>query len=149
MSGLGNGKIVRVRKLLKSLGRAHREIAALYLFGSQAEGKAGPISDVDVAVLLDDARLTSRKQFDFHLNLIAEAMRACRRPDVDVVLLNKATPLLAYEVVRSGKLLFERDHERRVEYEVRAMQHYLDSKPLFATADRYLKRRLREGTYGG
>lgn len=127
---------------LRSLGRAHRSIATLYLFGSQATGKKGPLSDVDMAVLLDEKQVSPKRFFRFRLDLIAAATRACRRPDVDVVVLNEATPVLKYEVVRSGRLLYERDHSLRVEFEARAIQHYLDLEPFYQVGRSYLKRQL-------
>jgi hypothetical protein len=139
----------QLMRSLKSLGRIYPEIDAVYLFGSQAEGKPGPLSDVDIGVLFDANRVRPKDLFRARLNLITQAMEACRRSDVDVVLLNEASPLLAYEVVSGGKLAYERNHQRRVAYEVDALLRYLDFQPFLRTARRYLKRRLREGTYGG
>ena len=136
-------------KSLKSLGRIYPEIDAVYLFGSRAAGKSGPLSDVDIGVLLDTNRVRSKDLFRVRLNLITQAMEACRRSDVDLVLLNEAGPLLAYEVVSGGQLVYERSHQRRVVYEAGALQRYLDFQPFFYTARQYLKRHLREGTYGG
>ncbi len=127
---------------LRSLARARRPISALYLFGSQATGKRGPLSDVDVAVLLDEKKVPPKKFFRFRLGLITAATGACRRPDVDVVILNEATPVLQYEVVRAGRLLYERDHSLRVEFEARAVQHYLDLEPFYRVSRSYLKRQL-------
>jgi hypothetical protein len=59
---------------------------------------------------------------------------------VDVVILNDAPPLLAYEgVIRSGRLLFEKDKLARIQFEVRAFQEYLDTAPLRKVQNRYLK----------
>lgn len=127
---------------LKSLGHAHRPISALYLFGSQATETRGPLSDVDVAVLLDEKRVPPRKFFRFRLDLIAAATGACHRPDVDVVILNEATPVLKYEVVRNGRLIYERNRDSRIEFETGAVQHYLDLEPFYRVGRSYLKRQL-------
>ncbi|MBI3333007.1 MAG: nucleotidyltransferase domain-containing protein [Candidatus Omnitrophica bacterium] len=127
---------------LRALGQAHRGISALYLFGSQATGKAGPLSDLDVAVLLNEKQIRPGRFFSCRLDLMAEVMRACRQSDVDLVLLNETTPLLAYEVVRGGRLIYERDHDARVEFEARAVQHYLDLEPFYRVSRSYLKRQL-------
>ena len=94
-------------------------------------------------------RMRPKDLFRVRLNLVAQAMRACGRSDVDLVLLNEASPLLAYEVVRGGKVAYERSHQRRLSYEANALCRYLDFQPFFYTARKYLKRRLREGAYGG
>lgn len=134
---------------LRKLAEEHREIIAVYIFGSSASGKTGPLSDLDIAVLLDEALVPLKERFRVHRDLIAEAMHACRRSDVDLVLLNGAPPLLAYEVVSSGALLYEREKSRRTSYEAHAVQRYLDLIPFFATAREYLKRQLlRPGNHG-
>lgn len=127
---------------LRSLGRAHRPISALYLFGSQATGKNGPLSDIDVAVLLDERKVSPKRFFRFRLDLIAATTRVCQQPDVDVVILNEATPVLKYEVVRAGRLVYERDRSLRIEFEARAIQHYLDLEPFYRVSRSYLKRQL-------
>ena len=138
-----------LKKALETLGRAHREILAVYLFGSEATGEASPLSDLDVAVFLDEKRVRPAKFFACQSQLTVELMQSCRRSDVDLVLLNEATPLLAYEVISSGSLAYERDHGRRVMFEAGALRRYFDLKPFFETARSYLRRRLKDGTYGG
>ncbi len=69
-------------------------------------------------------------------------MRACRRSEVDLVLLNQAAPSLAYEAVREGQLLYERDHNARVAFEARTIQRYLDLEPFYRVSRSYLKRQL-------
>lgn len=132
----------RLTTSLRSLGQAHRPIRALYLFGSQATGKTGPLSDIDVAVLLDEKAVRPERFFRFRLELIAAAARGCRRPDVEVVILNEATPVLKYEVVRAGRLVYERDRSLRIEFEARAVQHYLDLEPFYRIGRFYLKRQM-------
>lgn len=137
-----------LQEILHAFGNAHPEITAIYLFGSVAEGHAGPLSDLDVGVLFAEPAARS-SSMDQRLALIADVSHACRRVDVDVVILNEATPLLAYEVVGRGTLLFERDHHQRVAFEARAIDQYLDFAPFLAISAGYLKRQLRDGTYGG
>lgn len=139
---------VGLHQALTAYGKSHQGIEAIYLFGSVAEGQAGPLSDLDVGVLLAEPAARSYSM-DRRLTLIADVGHACRRPDVDVVILNEATPLLAYEVVGQGLLLFERDRDQRVAFEARAAGQYLDFAPFLATSAGYLKRQLRGGTYGG
>lgn len=144
-----NPEIEKLAGHLRGLGREHPEVLAVYLFGSSASRKAGPLSDLDVAVLLDESRLKPGRRFHFRLDLIGEAMGASHRPDVDLVLLNEASPLLAYEVIRGGRLLFERRRQARVEFESRAVGRYLDLKPFYRVSRRYLKKQmLRRGRNG-
>jgi len=71
------------------------------LFGSRAAGRTGEGSDLDLAVLaegpLDSVRVTN------------EVMRLLHFSEIDVVDLRRASPLLAMEVMRKGKVLFEKE----------------------------------------
>ncbi len=123
------------------------EVAAAYLFGSQAQGKAGGLSDVDVAVLLD-ASVDAKQRFSLQLELIAGATRALRSSRLDLVILDDAPVLLRHRALRDGEALLERDRARRVRFETRTILEYLDTKPLRADLARGVRRRLAEGTYG-
>jgi len=134
--------IEEYKQQLDQLFVAHGVVLA-YLFGSQAEGKAGPLSDVDIAVLLGP-QVPRDRWFDTQLDLIGELTSLFHRNDVDVVILNQATPVLAYEVVRSGQVLYEAEPGTRVDYEVAALRRYADTEPLRQLQDRRLLERVEE-----
>ena len=46
---------------LDAVFRNYSFIASAYLFGSQATGKTGPMSDVDIAILLKEPRPKGRE----------------------------------------------------------------------------------------
>ncbi len=97
-----------------------------YLFGSQVEGCAGPMSDYDVAVLTDSGIDGQRLRADL-AHALAQALGTSR---VDVVLLNRAPIELAYAVVAHGKVLFEQHAATRVEYEAQVLSLYGDYLPV-------------------
>jgi len=49
--------------------------------------------------------------------------------ETDVTILNSASPEMAYEVVTSGKCLFELDPDLRMEYEIKIKGMYFDFRP--------------------
>lgn len=132
------------RKLAAALDRD--PIAAVYLFGSQATGAAGPLSDVDVAVAL--SRASRDVTLDVRPDLLAAASEALGTDEVDVVLVDQATPLLRHRVLRDGVLLVERDPRARVRFETRALLDYLDTAPLRETLADGRRARLAEGRFG-
>ncbi len=71
---------------------ARQGVILAYLFGSQAEGRAGPLSDVDVAVLLGPDAPPRRGWSDPQINLMDELAHLFGVKRVDVVILNRATP---------------------------------------------------------
>ena len=122
---------------LKEMLVKHGVVLA-YLFGSQAEGRARPSSDVDIAVLLPYDTPRS-KFFDARLSLTNELMDLLHKNEVDVVVLNEATPLLAYQVLKNGKVLYEDSRTRpRVGFIVRVMKQYMDTEHFRQLSLKYL-----------
>jgi len=105
-------------------------------------------SDVDVAVLID-RRVPPGRILKYRLKLMADLGAAFRRSDVDAVILNEASPLLAHRVLSQGTLVFERSAPARVRFQTKTASLYLDLIPIFETHIRYLKRNVREGRIVG
>jgi predicted nucleotidyltransferase len=101
-------------------------VCLIYLFGSQVEGNLGPMSDYDLAILVDRAVDGRRVQ----ACLAHELARALQTDRVDVVLLNRAPIELAYAIIAQGKLLYEQDVATRVEYEATVLSRYGDFLPV-------------------
>ena len=120
-------------------------VVVAYLFGSQARGDAGPLSDVDVAILLE-GDLSPGEALSLRLRLMEAIGRALCVERVDVVVLNGAPHLLQHRVIRDGRVLFCRDELARVRYEFRVLRDYLDFRYF---EDKYFQavegRILREG----
>ncbi|MGI8414465.1 MAG: type VII toxin-antitoxin system MntA family adenylyltransferase antitoxin [Solirubrobacteraceae bacterium] len=121
-------------------------ISAL-LYGSQATGKAGPLSDVDVAVWLDP-ELPGSERYQLQLELMVNASEALRTDEVQVAILNEATPLLRHRAMRDGVRLLDRDPRTRIRLETRALLEYLDTAPLRTVLAEGLKHRIEEGHFG-
>jgi predicted nucleotidyltransferase len=118
-----------------------------YLFGSQVTGCTHAESDVDVAVLLA-ASLTADERFTARLTLIGALAHLFGTDQVDVVVLNEASPLLAYEVLHNGVLLYCPDDNVRVDFQVRALCAYEDTAPLRTLLAEAMVERLKTGTFG-
>ena len=114
-------KIRTIKKRVASLCEAEPAVTAAYVFGSCAQGKGKKTSDVDVALLLNEKKITGFSMLDFITML--EKQMGCK---ADVVVLNKADEVLKYEVRRQGKLVYERSEEYRKQFEVRSRKSYED-----------------------
>jgi predicted nucleotidyltransferase len=135
-----------LRPQLEHLFHQHPVLLA-YLFGSQATGRTHADSDIDVAVLLN-ASLTPDERFAERLTLIGALSRLLGTDNVDMVILNEASPLLAYEVLRSGVLLYCSDDNTRVEFQVCTLRTYEDTAPLRQILATAMAERLKAGTFG-
>ena len=134
------------RQPLQGLFQQH-PVRLAYLFGSQAARRTHPSSDVDVAVLLDES-LTSDERFAERLRLLGDLSRIFGTDNVDLVVLNEAPPLLAYETLRHGVLLYCADAQTRIEFQVRTRRAYEDTMPLRRVLSEAMVARLKAGTFG-
>jgi uncharacterized protein len=134
-----------ITRLTDALDRP--EVMAAFLIGSQARGTAGPLSDVDLAIIHDSA-LSRRESLELRLSLIAAAGDALGTSEVDVIPLNRAPALIRHEALRDALILIDRDPQARVEFQVSALRDYLDTEPMRALFARQMHIRMREGRYG-
>ncbi|MGQ9710722.1 MAG: type VII toxin-antitoxin system MntA family adenylyltransferase antitoxin [Anaerolineae bacterium] len=122
------------------------DVIAAYLFGSLAQGRAHPRSDIDVAVLLTP--MDPEAAFYRRLRLM-EQLRPYADREVDVIVLNLAPPLLQHQVLKYGRLLYERDKLARADFEVRAGKVYADLKPIQDLFAQVLSQEIKEVGLGG
>ncbi len=120
------------------------EVILAYLFGSQARGQAGLLSDIDVAVLLVDG-LDDSRAFEKRLMLMDHISYHMKTNAVDVLILNSAPLALAYRALRDGVLVYCRDEARRIEFTARTVSMYLDFKPVLERHERAILERARKG----
>lgn len=112
----------------------------IILFGSTATGKAGRISDVDIAASAKNRPLTLKEKND-----IAEAVSNklnVSEERIDLVDLTNASPLLQYQVATTGKLLQGNPFDF-LRFKVLAWKRYLDTAKF-----RRLKEKSLEKIYG-
>lgn len=133
---------------LQTVFDKREEIIAAFVFGSLARGTEGTLSDVDIAVLLDEAVQTEESGFSYAADLAADLIKALHRNDVDVVLLNTSPPLLKDQVLRSGRILFCRSAIRLSEFRLKAFNEFQDWLPFLSVQQQYISKRLETGEFG-
>jgi predicted nucleotidyltransferase len=100
-------------------------VSLVYVFGSRAQGDPGPMSDLDLAVLLTRTAPVAALRAE----LAHEFSAFSNGFPVDLIILNHASIELAFSVVSQGKVLFERSLAERVEYEADVLSRYGDYLP--------------------
>ena len=131
--------IDEIGQRLRPVFTAYPEIDAVFLFGSHAEGRAGPESDLDLAVVGPRASLEARR-----IDLLADITRA-GFDRVDLVLLDGADPALRFEAVRPNCLIYAKPDFDRGSYYSRVVREYFDFEPYLRIQREALKRRLGGG----
>lgn len=126
------------QRKLQSLG-----VLAVYLFGSHAEGRSHPLSDLDLGIVLD-----TKQPYGENLNPVYEALYDLFTdvfPDrpTDIVFLQRAGLEIAIDAIFYGEVLFEASAEKRVQFEEGIMLLYADFKPVLDQFDAAVLGRIR------
>lgn len=99
-----------------------------YLFGSVAQGRERADSDLDVAVQFGDP-IAPERYGELRVQILTDLVGLTHTDDVDLVVLDDASPLLAFKVIDTGRL-FLGERLQQVRFEVRTIQRYIDTAPL-------------------
>ena len=113
------------------------DVRLAYVFGSVARGRAGPRSDVDVAVLFDGESAPKV------LDQLTEDLEDAAGRRVDLIDLAAAPPLLAHQVVSTGTCIVCRSPRERAAFETRTVLRYLDTAHLRKIQHGYLAKRAQ------
>ena len=97
-------------------------IQIIYLFGSHASDTPKANSDVDIAVFTD-----GRQTPTMDLELGAFLQQRLDRP-VDVVIMQKVSPILQHEVLQKKVRVFEKAAASRAFLENQSLRAYLDAR---------------------
>jgi hypothetical protein len=138
---------VLLRKVQRALAPLS-EVQAALLFGSHATGRARADSDIDVAVLLDRAQALGEPSERMRrlLGALTGELAADR---IDLVELNDAPPALAFQILKYGRVAFERDRVFLHRLRVRVYSQHADFEPTERFFREQIKRRaLREAQRG-
>ncbi len=106
----------------------------LYIFGSKARGDETKDSDVDIGYSTI-TKLSLQQQFALQEEL--RQILQIQQP-IDLVNLANATPLLAYQIVREGQVLFSLPGVEDSFYQ-RTIKNYIDAQPLFQATRQYVQ----------
>jgi predicted nucleotidyltransferase len=132
--------IGQARSALVEVLASEPDVSASYLFGSLTRGTAGPLSDVDVAVLIHDGRAAE----DVLARTTDELCRRLGTSHVDVVSLAAAPMPLRYRVIRDGWLVMCRNEAMLERFVAETVLHYLDFKTLRDRAFAFMRNAILE-----
>jgi predicted nucleotidyltransferase len=113
-------------------------VDAAWLFGSQVRG-ARADSDIDLAVLFG-----GRPQAQEMLDARAELEHLAGRP-VDIVDLDAASPIIAHQAIKTGRLVADRAPRRRIAFLTRLPDRYEDVTLVRRAIEQTILRRIAHG----
>lgn len=98
----------------------YEDIIFAYIFGSYA--KSNIRKDSDIAIYLKE----NIESYEY-LGMKRELSETFKR-EVDLVVLNNASPLLKYEIYKNNVLLFSKDKALEGKYKIKTLHEYNDMK---------------------
>lgn len=112
---------------IPALKKSFQKIPAIklvYLFGSQATGKTGPLSDYDFAFYLNEKN--PKKRFEIRLKLYDILSSHLKTDQIDIVILNDTDMSeLKYEIITKGKIIYEKEPYKII-IEPKILNEYFD-----------------------
>lgn len=95
-----------------------------YLFGSQAGGRIGPMSDYDIGIYLK-----REISFDQKFYLEVDLRKMLNTQTLDLIIMNRASLALNYNII-CGRCIYAVDQATRVEYEATILGQFFDFLPV-------------------
>ena len=124
-----------IRRLVEPALSGSSYVVAAYLFGSTAQGRRRPGSNIDIALLLAaEGKIPDRKTL--LENLLPPLCRELQG-DVHLLILNDASPFTCSQVFRHGRLLYVRDRLELALFRMKSVALFADFAPVL--------RRTQEG----
>jgi predicted nucleotidyltransferase len=140
-----------VRSIFPKVGEyfcTRSEIEIGYVFGSYGEHREQPLSDVDLALLFRK-EVPPETHFALRLEILKDLFAILKTREVDLVILNEADICLAYNVISTSEVLYERDALSRIEFEVNVTGRYMDFRYIRNMQEEIFLRQIREGLVFG
>lgn len=106
------------------------EIKVAYIFGSKVSKRENRLSDIDIAILINEALLKVVYPYGYKARILTDLMKLLKTNKVDLVILNQAPPLLRHRVIYYGRLIYSCAESDRINLEVRTINEYNDLKRL-------------------
>src|SRR6056297_2603399 len=119
--------IAEIKDKLKLVLEEEKGILFGYFFGSIALGKTNLESDIDLAFYLDEKEIN-----DFFKKrlFLMEKIQSLFKKRVEVIILNEVRSIFfKFVIIKEGKIVLERDHAQRIDFELKTIQEYYDFKP--------------------
>ncbi len=141
-----NPKDIFCNEHFKSLCKS-KGIKLALLFGSRAKGEARPDSDWDLAFLVNEEKQKIDRQSLATLkrSLLKDLCNFLKTSQIDLVILNRASPFLKYQVAQSGIPLYQEIEGEFASFVSLAIRGYSDSFIFRDAGKKYLEMRSPNG----
>lgn len=105
-------------------------VGLVYLFGSYAEKRQQPLSDIDIGVVFLDEAKPQRNTSGIYNQLYDLFTDVFPGKSIDIVSLVTAGLEIRFDAIAHGQVIYEHSREARFQFEERTTLLYADFKPL-------------------
>ncbi|MBI3815432.1 MAG: nucleotidyltransferase domain-containing protein [Nitrospinae bacterium] len=106
------------------------DVSLVYLFGSYAEEKGHPLSDIDIAVVFSYKKRLKKDVGKIYNELYFLFSDIFMKKNIDIIFLQKASLELRFDVIRHGKIIYRSSEDERLIFEDQVAMLYMDFKPI-------------------
>ena len=107
----------------------------IFLFGSVLSDNFREDSDIDIGIYFESREYDKNSVYDAIIDFF-------RTERIDIAFLNEASPLLLYQVVKKGKPVAYRNYTMLVEFRLRCLKQYWETKKFRKMKEYLLKKSL-------
>lgn len=132
----------RIGPLVRAYFEGRGDVEAAWVFGSVAQGTAGPMSDVDVAVL-PKTGLDRKAVWDMRVDAMSRLPGILGVREVDVLSLRDTSVALAFEVVATGSVVYGEGWPATDEAMIMAVTSYWEFEDVRRVAREAMGERMR------
>lgn len=118
------------------------KIKLVYIYGSHARDQATPMSDIDLGIVFEE-ELSKKDFLTNQLKFGVEIEKKFDLEKVDVRNLNLYSPRFRFSVYSEGKLIYSKDENTRIDFQLKAIHEYNDHKYIYDLSNYYLLKRLK------
>lgn len=124
---------------LEKIFKTVPEVELAYQYGSTIKNPGRRPKDVDIGILLK-GKISAEKQFEIY-DALSEKLSKFFKKEADIAVLNKASPMLAYQILKTGKLVYG-NIRRAKQFVVETLTRYFDYLPIHQFFVQHLENRL-------
>ena len=123
-----NRALKNIEKDILHILKGHSQIIAAYLFGSYVKNNMTPLSDIDIAILINRHDSNKANNLNFEFQVESELLRQLPGYSFDVRNLNDAPILIQGKIITEGRLLLVKDQRNLSDFVEYVIPRYLDFK---------------------
>ncbi|MBI5207729.1 MAG: nucleotidyltransferase domain-containing protein [Candidatus Firestonebacteria bacterium] len=117
-------------------------VSLVYLFGSYAEEKSMPSSDIDIGVAFFNEKTLKEDAGKIYNELYFLFSDIFIEKSIDIVFLQNAGLELRFDVIGHGKIIYQFSYEERLKFEDQVNILYMDFKPLLKEFNQAILNRI-------